>query len=299
MAVVLRVQVRVKVDDLCVGGPVWERGSFRARYELSFTVSLSTYSDFLQGLSGTHTYVYYQCLLPIIITRKPRSHTVDSLSSRIITSHRALSELHCLSFLTRVWTGTRLNRGPALMLACPVDDNSRMDENETSIVSLRTTDATPGLGPSLCVYPVPPDLPPFPPNALSAQPPGRWVSLGAYGEWGGRGWAEVVGKLAGVTQQDYFRPTRVPVFNGNTRSSQVFGVACCLPACLIACLPACPTCYPCPLPPRSYAHPISWNSRLAVGSRAGGVRGEGGSQWAGNIQSDGGVRGTPQEAWSW
>lgn len=68
---------------------------------------------------------------------------------------------------------------------------------------------------------------------------------------------------------------------------------------LLTCLPVLPTCPWCPthnllvwpLPRGVIA------SLLLAG--AGGGRREGGSQWAGTIHPDGGIRGVPGEAWSW
>lgn len=83
---------------------------------------------------------------------------------------------------------------------------------------------------------------------------------------------------------------------GNARSSQVFLW---FLLTLLTCLPVLPTCPWCPtqtclcgLFPRGVI------ASLLLAGAGGGGR-EGGSQWAGTIHPDGGIRGVPGEAWSW
>lgn len=86
-----------------------------------------------------------------------------------------------------------------------MDENSRIDENEQNCVSLRTTDATLGLGPSsACVHMCTPchQISPNPPTSFQTPyPPNRLVAGWHLGHLGSRGWGREggdsdVGKLA-------------------------------------------------------------------------------------------------------
>lgn len=169
-----------------------------------------------------------------------------------------------------------------------MDENSRIDENEQTMSrSVRPTQpSASALLVCLCVCvcvcvpratrsPPTPFQTPYPPNRRVA----GW-HLGHLGSRGGEGrwfWWE-----AGVTREKITaRPTRAPArFDGNTRSSQVSGVALaylCLPACLPSCQTYLPPCLLPPPPRVSCSLPtISWNSRLAVGSRGGRKEGRSG-----------------------
>lgn len=247
------------MDDLCVWvGPVWARDFLpRSSRVVSFCcfVSIDIFPIVARGCQA-HAHVYYQS--------SSRGNLAHILSIVFIPNHHEPSSSLFVTLCVCVflqegypgWDSTGL--WASLDAGLPVDDNPRRDENETSIVSLRTTDANPPASAlPLCVCACVPratrsSLPPIPPSkhALSAQPPGSWVSLGHMGGGGGKGsvrkmWWEF---LAGVTQQDYGSSDAGARLDGSTRSSQVFGVACCLPACLLACLPALP-CLACPTYP--------------------------------------------------
>lgn len=97
-------------------------------------------------------------------------------------------------------TGTVGNQ--RVIAGLSMDENSRIDENEQNYVSLRTTDATLGLGPSsVCVHmctpchqislPPPPSKTPYPPNRRVAG-----CHLGHLGSRGRGGGVSDVGKLA-------------------------------------------------------------------------------------------------------
>lgn len=257
-------------------------------------------------------------ILPNHHTRnKARLHTVDSLhhpeSSIII--HRALSDLHlalgwCLSHesLGRNQTGDRT-------WATAGDDAPVMrtrihgwTRTESPSMCLAPYDRRKPPASALacvpnCVYPVPPDLPPSPSPSQPPYPPNRRVDgyhwPGGYwildivvgGVCGGKRW------LAGVTQQKRLRLVRRgrPFRWQHPLRAKSLGFLClpCLPACLTTCPPP-PVLFPWRLvlpPSRGIL------ASLLVAGADGGRRRR--VAVGREIHPGGGIRGLPQEAWSW
>lgn len=289
------------VDELRAGRPFGGGGDFPSPSRVClFLVFLLTYSGcclFLQGLSGTNVYFTNHH------EGQARSHTLSIVF--IIPNHHKPSSpsliLHWGWYLShkrvRNWRTKLGTEGPAVTMPCHADDNPRMDENGASncLAPYDRPTQTPGLGPCLacvCTH-VPPDLPspsrpPYPPNRRVAGCHCGGMGRGDVGYYGGRG----CGWKAGWRNptEDYGSSDAGARFKWQHHPLRAKSLGfLCLP-----CLPACQPGTPCPLPLGSCAPSISWNSRLAVGSRSGWREGGGGSQWAGEIHPDGGIRGPPR-----
>lgn len=177
-------------------------------------------------------------------------------------SHRALSSLHyvCVSLSSRRgpgWDSTGL--WASVDAGFPVDDNPRRDENETGIVSLRTTDANPRPRPfpyaCVRVHPVPPDLPspppPFPPFQTPC-PPNRRVAgchSGIWGEEKKREWEKNVVGISGRRNPTRLRLVRRGCPFGWQHPLEPSLWGCLLLTCLFACLLTCLACLACPTYP--------------------------------------------------
>ena len=172
------------------GGGYGERLS---KLVTSYVVFVSFLCRHITPVAGairhTHTHTH-ECLLPTI-TRKQLAHILSIVSSSRNHHHGYFEPSLFLSLSLNFalgafpneslvdWTGN-CDLGNLVVfddgaLSCGRESTER--ERATEHVSLRTTDATFGLGAS-CVYAVPrypvPRKRSAPPTALSAQPPGSW-----------------------------------------------------------------------------------------------------------------------------